>query len=356
MSYVGNEHINPTLFSRSRVTENMNTFIKRSLKFIFLSTSLLFCANEAFAFSSYANKIASYCDSNGQSLLTEYANDTCDAACHNNSSGKSAYNSGNYDYFCPPVVAVEPTCTDADGDGYYAEGADCGTPADFNDNASNAYPGATEDCTDGIDNDGNGLTDAGDPNAVGCPVNCTDLDGDGYSVEGGACGSIDCDDNNSAVNPGAQEICSDGVDNNCNAIIDSADMNAVGCPTTCTDADGDGYSIEGGSCGAMDCDDSNPEINPAALEVCDDGVDNNCDSRYDAADSVCQSNDNNDTQQPWWRKRDWHRSEHAHSWHWPKSSHNDEAVNEEADDSSSDDDRSGRRSSTRRNERDRHDD
>jgi hypothetical protein len=136
---------------------------------------------QAYALSSYANNIVSYCGNSGNTLLPEYA----------------------------------------DGDGYYAEGEACGTPADFNDNASNAYPGA-------------------------------------------------------------QEICNDGIDNNCNAVTDTADMNAVDCPLSCTDADGDGYSIEGGSCGAMDCDDTNPEINPAALEVCNDGIDNNCDNRSDS--------------------------------------------------------------------------
>ncbi|MCU7904484.1 MAG: putative metal-binding motif-containing protein [Candidatus Thiodiazotropha sp. (ex Epidulcina cf. delphinae)] len=137
----------------------------------------------------------------------------------------AAYNSGNYEFFCPPPVVVgpSPTCTDADFDGYFAEGGSCGTVADFNDNNSSAYPGAPEICDDGIDNDGNGLVDTADANAVGCAASCTDQDGDRYSVEGGSCGPIDCDDNNIAINPGTSEICSDGVDNNCNARVDAAD-------------------------------------------------------------------------------------------------------------------------------------
>lgn len=39
-----------------------------------------------------------------------------------------------------------------------------------------------------------------------------------------------------------------------------------------TDADGDGYTTSDG-----DCDDSNAAVNPAATEICDDGVDNDCD-------------------------------------------------------------------------------
>jgi hypothetical protein len=203
-----------------------------------------------------------------------------------------------------PIPEPSPTCTDADGDGFFVEGESCGTLADFNDDNASAYPGATEDCTDGIDNDGNGLVDASDPGAVGCDADCTDMDFDGYSIEGGSCGPIDCDDNNTDVNPGAIEICNDGIDNNCNGLTDTADMNAVDCTLDCTDSDHDGYAIEGGSCGAIDCDDNNVEINPGVMEICDDGVDNNCNARIDAMDSVCQNNEDDNHSEdelPWWQ-------------------------------------------------------
>jgi hypothetical protein len=256
--------------------------------------------NEASALSSYANNVTSFCSSNGYTLKAEFQSGSsinCDAACHNNTAGATAYSNGDYAYFCPPTVL---TCTDSDNDGYFAEGGDCGV-ADFNDNNPNAYPGAVEICNDNIDNDGNGLVDANDPNAVGCSVStaCTDQDGDGFNINGGTCGPIDCDDSNSSVNPGAVEACGDGIDNNCNGRIDTADLNAVGCATNCTDQDGDGYSVEGGSCGPMDCNDNNPEINPAALEVCGDNVDNNCNNRTDSSDGVCQDPRAGDFH--WWR-------------------------------------------------------
>lgn len=48
----------------------------------------------------------------------------------------------------------------------------------------------------------------------------------------------------------------------------------------CADADGDGYAAA--SCGGPDCNDTpapgpGPSINPGQEEICDDGVDNNCD-------------------------------------------------------------------------------
>lgn len=67
------------------------------------------------------------------------------------------------------------------------------------------------------------------------PTACIDIDGDGYGSPGNStCPNgqeTDCDDNNSAVNPGALEIfsegstCSDTVDNNCDGIIDTDDNN-----------------------------------------------------------------------------------------------------------------------------------
>jgi hypothetical protein len=54
----------------------------------------------------------------------------------------------------------------------------------------------------------------------------------------------------------------------------------------CVDDDGDGYR----SCdlgGPVDCDDSAPQASPSALEVCGDGLDNDCDGQLDDADPDC---------------------------------------------------------------------
>jgi hypothetical protein len=142
------------------------------------------------------------------------------------------------DYFCPDPT---PACIDNDNDGYGNPGdSSCAyTAEDCDDGNAAINPGAAEDCTDGIDNNCNGLVDTQDPNAVGCPADCTDVDGDTYSPEGGTCGPTDCNDNSASVNPGAFETCDDTVDNDCNGQTDCNDSSCSGDPAClaelCTD-------------------------------------------------------------------------------------------------------------------------
>jgi len=151
--------------------------------------------------------------------------------------------------------------TDQDGDGYPA-GVDC------DDRNEAVNPGATEVCNDGIDNDCDGLTDLDDTTCY----SCTDQDGDGYYVEGGNCGPQDCQDGNPAIHPGVAEVCHDGIDNDCDGLADDLDPE---CIPTCTDLDGDDFFLEGGACGPVDCNDANPFVYPGAREACD-GIDNDC--------------------------------------------------------------------------------
>ena len=195
---------------------------------------------------------------------------------------------------------------DADGDGYgdpFVGGWACEAPAgsvdntlDCDDTDAGISPDADEIC-DGADNDCNGLVDDDDPD-IDLSTTTTyysDLDGDGYGdattgVE--SCrppsdtvtDASDCDDDDSAVNPGATELIGDGLDSDCD-----------GTETCYADADDDGYrpdtattvaSADGdcddsgealGSDPWADCDDTDPALNPGAAEVVGDGVDSDCD-------------------------------------------------------------------------------
>ena len=100
----------------------------------------------------------------------------------------------------------------------------------------------------------------------------------------------DCNDGNASINPGATEICGDGIDNNCDGQIDE------GCTVSYTyyfDGDGDGYGKTNSPITSSsptppagyakldgDCNDGNASVNPGATEICD-GIDNNCDGRID---------------------------------------------------------------------------
>ncbi|MCB2182473.1 MAG: Ig-like domain-containing protein [Desulfobulbaceae bacterium] len=56
---------------------------------------------------------------------------------------------------------------------------------------------------------------------TGAPL-CADVDGDGYG-NGPECAGIDCDDANPSINEGQEEVCNDGLDNNCNGAVDLDD-------------------------------------------------------------------------------------------------------------------------------------
>ncbi|MGD8932849.1 MAG: MopE-related protein, partial [Chromatiales bacterium] len=122
---------------------------------------------------------------------------------------------------------------------------------------------------------------------------CTDADGDGFSLEGLSCGLQDCDDQDNAIHPDALELCDDGIDNNCNGLVDSHDPQATDCSvmSVCEDWDGDGFSPTGDFCGPPDCDDLDYARNPGRHEICGDGWDNDCDDRIDLADPECNGGD-----------------------------------------------------------------
>ena len=198
---------------------------------------------------------------------------------------------------------------DADGDGYGDPASSItitippagyvANPDDCDDSDPATNPSGTE-IPDGNDNDCDGIVDEGfvpttwyldadedtygDPAAsifaVGAPLGYVDRAGD-------------CDDSDGTVNPSAGETFGDGIDNDCDGVIDGGGIG----PTWYADADADGFGDASSPIAALeappgyvadasDCNDGDPTVNPSATELVGDGIDNDCDGSVDEGDGL----------------------------------------------------------------------
>ncbi|GDX83287.1 hypothetical protein LBMAG42_50980 [Deltaproteobacteria bacterium] len=175
---------------------------------------------------------------------------------------------------------------DRDGDGY--GGSD---PSEDACSQPTGYAALDGDCDDDDTayNPGAAETDCNDSHDYNCDgsTGYADVDGDGWA----AC--EECDDSLPDVNPDGTEVCN-ALDDDCDGGVDEADADGAG--TWYLDADADGYGTATDSeiaCDAPadhvanpdDCDDAETTVNPSALEMCD-SIDNDCDAEIDESDAV----------------------------------------------------------------------
>jgi len=186
---------------------------------------------------------------------------------------------------------------DVDGDGYgdpaisiYAgncRGGYVENNLDCNDDNPGINPEASEIC-DGVDNDCDSTSDDGSDEPA--PLN---------SLQAGVClNSVQIcvngawsDDYSSVSGYETDETSCDGLDNDCDSQEDEGltitfyrdfDGDAFGNPSETLEAC---FAAAGYVAAAGDCDDSAIGVNPAAAEICEDGIDQNC----DGIDDVCST-------------------------------------------------------------------
>ena len=134
---------------------------------------------------------------------------------------------------------------------------------DIDENSENPWNG---ECGDNLDNDGDGKVDCNDPDCVAAPE-CNqsadgDTDGDGYRDD------VDCDPYNPYVNPGANEVDNNGIDDDCDGVVDSG-----------SGSGGNGSGSGGSGSG------NNPQFGTVCSDTCTDGFGN---ILYGANDGTCQ--------------------------------------------------------------------
>ncbi|MBF0106745.1 MAG: putative metal-binding motif-containing protein, partial [Deltaproteobacteria bacterium] len=162
---------------------------------------------------------------------------------------------------------------------------------DCNDTLSFVYPGAEENCDNAIDDDCDGQVDL--------RVWYADNDADGFggrfetpiyqcekpagAAPDYATNHTDCDDLVASTNPGADDVCNDGVDNDCDGALNEgsdyypdADGDSFGS-TDVTTMINDCVQPDGYVTDNTDCNDADSEVFEGAFEFPRDNIDNDCD-------------------------------------------------------------------------------
>jgi len=150
------------------------------------------------------------------------------------------------------------------------------------------YCDGTEIC-----NTGTLMCESGTPpncdDLVGCTIDscneltdsCNNIPDNSACDNGLFCDGTEVCDEFLDCQAGVSVICDDSDEftlDFCNEVIDSCEFIPI-------DSDNDGVDVY------SDCDDSNPNVYPGAIEACADGLDNDCDDLIDEEDSDCFGED-----------------------------------------------------------------
>ncbi len=197
------------------------------------------------------------------------------------------YRDTDNDGFGNPNVYIMACSPPISSSAYVLNNQDC------NDGTTLISPSVLESCNQ-IDDNCNGLIDDGlvlnnyyvdaDNDNFGSQIaqQFCEMPDDGFSIN-----SLDCDDSNGGVKPGAIESCNT-VDENCNGLINDG----LVMYSFFEDLDGDQYGVSSSSIqwcsnglpgyafNDGDCNDNNNLIHPDNFDPCD-GIDNNCDGITD---------------------------------------------------------------------------
>jgi len=198
---------------------------------------------------------------------------------------------------------VDHCYRDNDDDGFRTDMTFAGNDLDCNDAGEGLASDPAGDCNDDDDTifpgasdlDGDGI----DSNCDGTEVCFVDADNDGYSdidatvvsADGdcddpgeGIDSDDDCDDSLASVNPGADEVVGNEVDNDCDGVEacyvdEDADgyAEATGSTVVGSDVDCSDPGEAAANVPRTDCVDDDPTVRPDATEAVGDGVDQDCD-------------------------------------------------------------------------------
>jgi hypothetical protein len=183
------------------------------------------------------------------------------------------------DGFGAQTNSISETIMDAP-EGYVREPGDC------DDTDITINPDATEIANNNKDEDCNNLfaytfykDDDGDGFGNPASESIIEIELDGETPNGFSRNNGDCDDADPAVNPLADEITGNDIDDNCNGETDIDDIRYI-------DADGDGYGSQNqaaadGVFNNLDCDDTDGEVHPYAIEIPNNNIDDDCDGMTD---------------------------------------------------------------------------